>query len=105
MYNQTQQTVIDYLFPLVVNAGNMLKVILQSQGDRTYKTEVIKKPDIVLLYLVEPVLPGDYQEWCEAIATAEMYVGMIEQERRYEENNPNFFKAVVARFNNIKTNI
>lgn len=94
------------LFQLIETAGNMLRLEFISStrpsSNREEKTGVRRDYDIIYLTLKEPSFPIDLDEWAEAIVKAEHLVGKIEKERIHERQNPNFFKAVIAKYTHLK---
>lgn len=52
----------------------------------------------VHLVLVEPDSSEDLDKWGEAIIKAEVLLGIIEKEQLHEISNPNFFKAMQAKY-------
>lgn len=107
---EQEQRLETALFELIKNAGNMLRVEFIS-NDRSYrdsrdgekiKSIAYKQEGQVLLTLVEPVVPIELDQWAEAIVKAEELVGMVEMERAYEYQNPNYFKSITAKFRYLK---
>lgn len=97
------------LFNLIKNAGSMLRVELFSMqhyqeqgGHNKHISYAIKNDTNVVLRLVEPTCPNDLNNWAEAIVRAEEFVQMIIDERLHEYQNPNYFKAILAKYKYIK---
>lgn len=99
------------LFELVKNAGSMLDVYLYSQQEavrenrsgQKIKSTATKDYNKVILTLVEPTTPAELNEWAEAIVKAEELVEMVLAERMHEYQNPNYFRSILAKFNDLKS--
>ena len=109
MNRTEQETRIEtILFDLIKNAGNMLQVQFISK-DYTYnngekyptKSIACKQGLVVKLTLIEPITPIELDQFGEAIIMAETLIKMVENERIYECQNPNFYKAIYAKFNHL----
>lgn len=97
------------LFDLIDNAGSMLNVEFvdshssyRNQREEKQKSVAIKKQGFVQLILVEPTSQLELDEWAQAIVRAEVFVGLIEEERIYDNNHPNYFLSILSKFRNLK---
>lgn len=107
MRTTQEQKIEEALFELIKNAGKLLRVYFVSQDEivrngRVMKTSVNKYDLTVALHLVEPTNPAELNEWADAIVKAEELIEGLIKERYHEYQNPNYFKAIIAKYNGLE---
>lgn len=98
------------LFELIKNAGKFLTVNfiaksdlqMSSRAESEKKTQAYKWNTRVTLNLIEPTNPAELNEWADAIIKAEELVDGLIKERYHEYQNPNYFKAIIAKYNGLE---
>lgn len=93
-----QQKITDALLKLPKDLIEVVFIYRDDCGRNKEKTRAVKNSGGVRLYLVEPENPFDLSEWAEAIVRAEELAQIVEDERTWEMKNPDFFKALYAKY-------
>ncbi len=99
-----ENRVENFLFRLLGDSRKNLLVAFRRRDEverRDFKleTKVTRSGSSdVHLVLVEPESDENLDKWGEAIIKAEVLLGIIEKEQLHEISNPNFFKAMQAKY-------
>jgi hypothetical protein len=106
MYTEQQSRLMSAIISLQSNAPNIVSFRFMSKqrdgsSSKPSKAEALREGYRVYVYLPEAYTPIELDQWAEAIVNAEDLVGLIEKEKAHEQQNPNFFKAISAKINNL----
>jgi len=96
-----EQRIKDMLF-LIAEDKNLKLEINQRIDMSSEKAYVDKRDGHVFLSLAEPFTEEHLTQWEEAISLAITLLDNIRKDEQYAESNPNFFKATVAKIQNLK---
>jgi len=98
---QQQQRIADML--TAIAGDKNLKLEISPRIDMSSeKAYVDKREGCVFLSLAEPFTDEHITQWEEAICLADKLLINMRNDEQYAENNPNFFKAIVAKIQNLK---
>lgn len=107
--NEQQIRITQTLLDLIENGGRFLRteIITKDYIRSNYgrESEKIKSSaenigGVILLKLVEPDNIYNLDSWADPIIRAEEMLGELEKERFYNEENPNFIKALQSKIYN-----
>ena len=74
------------------------EMLLQERSRKIKGTQAFRQARQVHLVLFETSTESGLNEWADAIIKAGELVGQLESEVSWEKTNPNFFKAMKAKF-------